>query len=161
MNEEPLLGEHVPYVRMSRQIRDLQRQLVGLPQVVGIEERDELAIGRVDTAVSRRRRSLSLLFDETHSCKRGGDRCGRIARAVIHYDDLEVAVTLRQHTSKRLGEKTLGVVGRNNHADESLSLAIHWDQRRFFSPFAQASEELLDDVRNMLALGAGLQPETG
>jgi len=83
--------------------RHLGGDLVGMPEVVGVEEGDVVPLGQTDGFVSSRRQSPMTSAFETDPRQKGRDRCrGAVGRTVVHEDDLQVRPGLPQRRGQRL-----------------------------------------------------------
>ena len=112
----------------------LMREILGLPGVVRIEERHELAPRRRDRHVAGGAEAAILLNDVTDAVAKRRDRrfeVGRIRRSVIDDDDLEVGEGLREDRFQRLPYVRSGVVGGHDHADRRR---VHQEARRTIEP---------------------------
>lgn len=100
----------------------LQPQLVGMPQVVGVERRDEIPARGVDTCIARRGHAAVRLRNHPHAriLRRVPLRhaAGRVLGPVVDDDDLQVGVSLSQHRPHGLIERRHGVVSGNNDRDQ-------------------------------------------
>ncbi len=109
-----------PRLRLER--CQLQRGLLGLPEVIGVEEGDEVtaggAQGRVAGGADAR---LRLVHDLDRGSEATGDLGAAIARAVVDDDDLIAGPALCEHALDRLGQVGLAVAHRDRSGDRGLS----------------------------------------
>lgn len=104
---------------MTLQRLKLDLELPFRPQVVGIQERDELASGCGDTRVARRAGASVGLDDALHAVDLAGDLRSRILRAVVDHEGLQLeSPRLRQHAVQAFTEVRLGVVRGDHDADQ-------------------------------------------
>ena len=90
-----------------------------MEEVVGVEEADELAPGGFDAAVPARGRAEVLLAQHAHGVAvRPGKRGARVGGPVVHDDDLERPVALRQNALEGGAEERFAVVHRDDAAHE-------------------------------------------
>src|SRR5262249_51504181 len=75
---------------------DLPSDLLGMPDIIGIERRDEFAAGAFDADVARRSDAAIRLSQELYAPIDGGDslddRRGPVGRAVVDHDDFQIAI---------------------------------------------------------------------
>jgi len=106
-----------PQVRTGVHRGDLNCQLLGQPQIVGIEKGDELATRGADTGISGSGGPRVGLIDVSDAgSERGHSGTDAIRRAVVHHDQLIVAVRLVKDRCQRGMDESFGVVYRNDHA---------------------------------------------
>ncbi len=111
--------------RIGREDGDLARQLVAFPEVVGIEQGDELACrfadarvaGRADPAVRRSQRT------RTDAPKRRATRRGRVGRAVVDDDHLHRAMGL---LDARCGSTPRTYRSASNAGITTLTVGVSW-----------------------------------
>ena len=101
--------------------RELLGGLLGIPDVVAVDERDQVATCVIESDVSRVRGSgvrgrrqqpdawISLLVS-------GNDILGRVGGAVVHHNQLPVLDSLGDDGIDGLGDVALGVVGRHDYS---------------------------------------------
>jgi hypothetical protein len=73
---------------------ELLAQFLRQPDIVGIEERDELAAGEADSGVARRRQTGLGLTMDAHTVEDLGQLGGTIRRAVVDNHDLDCRAVL-------------------------------------------------------------------
>ncbi len=103
--------------RMRRQDGDLRVQLVREPDVVGVEERDELALGVRDPQVAGRAHAfvdVTLVLQIVNLPGeplgvRPRDRRAAIRRSIVDEKELPVVESLRQDAVDRVREELVGV----------------------------------------------------
>ena len=100
--------------------RDLgqRRQMIGLPQIVGVEERDPLAVRLRDSAVARRAGAGVGLPHQSHAFAEQifDARHAAVGRTVVNDDDLVGAVGLGERGFERGADEACLVVERDHHA---------------------------------------------
>ena len=97
----------------------LKRQLVRLPEVISIQESQEVAARESDACVARTSNALVLLADKAYTVGKGGSPvAGAIQGAVIDYDGFIVLECLVEDALDRRRDVSLMIVGGDNHADE-------------------------------------------
>ena len=103
---------------------DLLFQLGRMPQIVGIDRRDERSAPPRDAQVSRRRAATILLANQRHArvvaYKAPGNVGGAVGRPVVDDEHLDVAVGLGQHRAERLSQRPLGIEGRDDDGDQRI-----------------------------------------
>jgi len=100
--------------------RHLFLEFVGHPHIVTVLEGNELPPCRFDACISCRRSTLVFPVTqkaESRICNRGENRCRVIRGGIIHNDQLEASVRLRQHTPYGPFKKSGAVVGGKYDAD--------------------------------------------
>ena len=106
-------------LRVGLEVCDLARELAGMPPIVLIEKSDQLAAGRVDARVARRGRAAIGLSNDAHPTAAGGqDRRALVRRSVVHRDDLDRRVLLREDALERVAQVGGAVVDGQDAADE-------------------------------------------
>jgi len=129
VHERGLGDEHRAGVRKLAEGIENAREERRLVEVVGIEEGDVLAPGLPDPAVARGGEAPVLLADVTDPVPVRRQRPDRVVgRPVVHDDDLEARVALREHAVDRLGDQIRAVVGGNDHAESRLDVGA-WFRR--------------------------------
>ena len=102
----------------------LAGDLLGVPQVVGVDRSDESAAARGDAGVAGGRHARMRQSEQADATVLGGvalhDGTGPIGRPVIDDDDLQMRIGLVTDALKRLVERRLGIVGRNNDGYQGL-----------------------------------------
>ena len=95
----------------------MQREIVGMPDVVRIERRDEFAVGEADGCVARVNRpaiGLPMQLDAVVPVnKSSNNRSGIVRRAIIDDNDGKVRVVLRQGGSQGPHDGGSCIVGRD------------------------------------------------
>jgi hypothetical protein len=99
--------------------RDLPIQLVSMPDVVGVQESDELTPCEVDATIPSGWRPGRLLPDHPYALAVGGGDLGAsVARAVVDDDYLERTVSLGEDAVDRLAQVAFGVADGNDAGNE-------------------------------------------
>src|SRR5262245_11866871 len=97
----------------------LTRQLLRVPQIVGIQESDKLTLCYTQSSVARRRRSGTGLPRVANPVIVIGDHGGGvIGRAIVHDNDLQRPVRLGQNAIERLVQVPLAIEDGDNTTDQ-------------------------------------------
>ena len=105
---------------------ELGAQLAGLHEVVGIEERDELPAGHLQTHVAGTGGAAAVVDAapaQGVAVARGqlGQHLGRgVGGAVVHHQHLHAGGALAQDGVQGLGQGGGGVPGRDDHAESDV-----------------------------------------
>jgi len=109
-------------VSVAGQLRNLDRQLVRVEQVVGVEKLNELARRLSETAVSSAGAASPLLMhvlelrSETMLISSTVHHGAEVFfRPIVNDDDFKVPVCLERTRGKGLAQQTPAVVTRNDH----------------------------------------------
>ena len=111
---------------MAAEDLDLGTELPRLPDVIGVEERDELATRRIQARVASCGQS-SVGFVEIADATiliRGHGLASVIRRAVVDQDYLKIPVRLREDAVDRLANNVCPVVTRYDNADKTRHAGI-------------------------------------
>ena len=108
--------------RIAREDRHLRGQELRFPEVVAVQQREELAGRHPHGGVPRRRQPAVRLRDDPHALgvqppDLFRDLTGRIGRPVVHDDQLEVGIRLCQRGRGSVGQGTARRWTRHDHAD--------------------------------------------
>ncbi len=123
--QEPPATQHHVDTRVRSQVGDLPRDLVRQDHVVRIQEHDVIGLRHTGAAVACRGRARIVLIDVPDSIAIGRQHRARVVgRAVIHHDDLYVAIGLPQYAVDRPADHVRPIERRNDHCDGSLLLTI-------------------------------------
>src|SRR5512143_2375802 len=107
---------------MRAQIGDLDLEFLRQPQVVCIEERDDLAVCRLQGGIACSRRTRVLLPDRAYPrAELGENRRCFVRGTVVDYDDLERPIRLIERALERLAQITRAVVDGHDDRDEWLA----------------------------------------
>ena len=116
-HRDRLTARKVTLLRKDR--RGQQLNMVTRPQVVGVEEADDLALGAGDAEVARSGLPTILLVNHRN---RRAERCKTfrrcVGRAVVDHDDLNVWVGLVKDRLDRRTHERLAVEDGNDDRDE-------------------------------------------
>ena len=108
--------------RLRLESGELQRGLRRLPEVVGVEEGDELAAGGAQGRVAGGADAgPRLVHDLDRGREAAGDLGAAVARAVVDDDDLIAGPALGEDALDRLGQVGLAVAHRDRGGDGGLS----------------------------------------
>jgi len=106
---------------------DLQHELLRLPQVVGVQKRQKLAMRSFDARIPCCTRScVCLVVVVDRSAKFLNNGRGVIGRTVVNDNDVDRAIGLGQHAFDRLPHISLAVEDRDDDADEVTSFSRHY-----------------------------------
>jgi len=107
----------------------LKLELVRMPEIIGIEERQERAARGAGAEVAGRRRPQAPLSHDTDAITvRARDVDAVVVGAVVGDDDLDRRVALVQHAGQRVPQEAAGVEHGDDAADEQ-DVATHADHR--------------------------------
>ena len=105
---------------MRGEVTGLHREPRRWPEVIGVEDRQQLAGGGGDGCIPRSRRARIGLVHRAQLRMRGQDLGRAIRRAVVADDDLEGRVVLGEDARDRLLEERLRLKCGHDHAYERL-----------------------------------------
>ena len=125
--------EHEPEVRPGGERGGLPGELLRVPDVVLVQERQQLARRRLDPGVARRGHAPVLLPQERDRVARRDLRAA-VGRAVVDHDDLDGVVRLLQRRLERRGQEPLAVEDGDDDADERHRADASARRRRAASP---------------------------
>src|SRR6185369_17921516 len=100
---------------MTPEMPNLKPQLLRRPQIVLIEEREELTAGDFDRMVTRGCDTLICLTYVTHLRKALRDKATIVDRAIVNNDHFKTTISLRKDTLQRLTDVTCTVIDRDNY----------------------------------------------
>lgn len=110
------------------EVLQLGGELAGQPDVVGIEEGQQIGSRIGDGEVARGGRAAMVVAQYADACiEGGGDLRGAIRRAVINHDDFEVVDTLGKDAGERFFDVGRAVVGRHDDG-EKRACSWHGDE---------------------------------
>ena len=109
-------ADRVSDIRVFEVISDLESQAIGRPQVIRIQEGDEVSLRHGDSRVASRREPSISLGDVLHTCVPLCDASGVIGRTVVHDNHFERFVVLNKTAIERFREEPLSVVHRDDDA---------------------------------------------
>ena len=120
------MAQHIIERRIRLKTSQLARQLTGRPKVVGVQECEELAASLLDSAVARGARPRVWLGDHPDGrTERPRHRRRRIVRPVVHHDDFDRPVRLRQDALDRRAYVALRIVRRYHGAHQGCVRFTH------------------------------------
>lgn len=109
------------HMRCSGKACEMQRQLVGRPEVIAIQEADELAAGDPQTDISSWPRAARRPVEDTDRGETRGqgldDLTRAVGRAVVDHQDFMHRPRLGEHGFQRVGDVFLAVSHRHDDAD--------------------------------------------
>ena len=105
-------------VRIALHRRDLERELVGHPQVISVQVGDQRPLGLADAAVDRRGRARGRLAHAADPRRVRGRHANRpVGRPVVDHYHLGGSEGLREDALERLRKVALAVAHRDDDAD--------------------------------------------
>ncbi|MCY1295533.1 hypothetical protein D9M70_448780 [compost metagenome] len=111
-----------------RQMGNLNGQALGQHDVIRTKRRDQAAPGPRDRLIQRSRQALVSLYAKVEAmCLLQGLDPGNtvIAGAVVHDQQLDMGITLRQYAEDAGLDVRRMIVGRDYHADQRLLMTGH------------------------------------
>src|SRR5713226_459647 len=109
------VGGNKGALRMFAHAANAGLESVGQQAVVGIEKNEELTAALTQPSVACTGKTGIFLINISHRRIARDDIRGAVGRAIVHDDDFEVRITLRQNTFIGLREKLSVVVAGNYH----------------------------------------------
>ena len=101
------VGVDQPGLGVRREDLALLAEFLGVPLIIRVKEREQVAAGFLDSPVSRRRRPPIRLIDIAQLVSIAREKLGRVVRrAIVYNNDLKRPVRLREYTADRLSEET-------------------------------------------------------
>jgi len=93
------------------------RELVGVPEIVGVEERDEGGLRVGDAEITRGRDAgMAAQDDAKPRIRDRREQCRRrVGGSVVHDDALEIGHRLPQHAGDCIADRVGAVVRGNDH----------------------------------------------
>jgi uncharacterized protein involved in exopolysaccharide biosynthesis len=121
----PRCRGHRAGLRKGRHHRSQLGEMIGAPQIVGVDQRHPIASRRCEAPVARSSRTGILLPDQEDPriARRFHQRRATICRAIVDDDHLQRRPALREHAGKRAFDERRLVVKRDHHREEGLHAA--------------------------------------
>ena len=111
------VAEHESDLRPLHQ-RHLRGQAIGKPDVIGVDERDQLSVCVTQPAIARHVRARMRLLDDRDLRSETVEHIARaVGRAVIDDDQLERRLRLREDAANRARDRLLAVVDGEDDGD--------------------------------------------